>query len=70
MKQLNQISILGIIVAALLTLAPVVANAGNVAWNVSVGGRYGGWRPTAYGPYAGPGWGHGWGTRLARWLGI
>lgn len=61
MKHINQFSILGIAVAALLAFSPVVANAGNVGWNVSVGGGYGGygggWRPAAYGP----GWGHGWG---------
>ena len=60
MKQINQFSILGVILAALLAFAPLAANAGNVGWNVSVGGGYGGWRPAAYGPY-GPGWGHGWG---------
>ncbi len=44
------------ILAALLTYAPLAAQAGNVGWNVSVGGGYGGWRPAA-GPYVGPGWG-------------
>ncbi len=62
MKLINQFSILGITTAALLAFAPMSAQAGNVGWNVSVGGGYGGgygggWRPAAYGP----GWGHGWG---------
>lgn len=58
MKLINQFSILGITTAALLAFAPLSAQAGNVGWNVSVGGGYGGgWRPVAYGP----GWGHGWG---------
>ena len=36
---------------------PVIAQAGNVGWSVSVGGGYGGgWRPAAYGPGYGPGW--------------
>ena len=59
---------LGIALAGLLSLSPMAANAGNVAWNVSVGGGYaggyaggygygGGWRPAAYGP----GWGRGYG---------
>lgn len=61
MKHINQLSILGIAVAALLALSPVAANAGNVGWNVSVGGGYGGgWRPAAYGPGWGNGWGPGW----------
>ena len=61
MKQVNKFSILGVVVATLLAVAPI-ANAGNVGWNVSVGGGYGGgWRPAAYGPYAGTGWNHGWG---------
>jgi hypothetical protein len=61
MKQINQFNILGIVAAVLLAIAPMAAQAGNVGWNVSVGGGYGGgWRPAAYGPYAG-GWGHGWG---------
>ena len=51
--------------AGLLTLAPAVAQAGNVGWAVSVGGGYGGgygggWRPAAYGPSWGGGWGPGW----------
>jgi hypothetical protein len=47
--------------AGLFTLAPVVAQAGNVGWAVSVGGGYGGgWRPAAYGPGWGGGWGPGW----------
>lgn len=41
--------------AGILALAPARAQAGNVAWAVSVGGGYGGgygggWRPAAYGP--------------------
>jgi hypothetical protein len=55
MKQINQFSILGMILAALLTYAPLAAQAGNVGWNVSVSGGYGGQRPA--GPYVGPGWG-------------
>ena len=47
--------------AGLFALAPVVAQAGNVGWAVSVGGGYGGgWRPAAYGPGWGGGWGPGW----------
>ena len=58
MKQVNKFSILGVILASVLMCATAQAQAGNVAWNVSVGGGgYGGWRPVAYGP----GWGHGWG---------
>ncbi len=57
MKQVNKFSILGVILASVLACSAVQAQAGNVAWNVSVGGGYGGWRPVAYGP----GWGHGWG---------
>jgi hypothetical protein len=57
MKQVNKFSILGVILASVLACSSVQAQAGNVAWNVSVGGGYGGWRPAAYGP----GWGHGWG---------
>ncbi len=58
MKQINKFKALGITLATLLMLSPVIAKAGNVGWNVSVGGGYGGgWRPAAYGP----GWGHGWG---------
>ena len=45
MKQINQFSILGMILAALLTYAPLAAQAGNVGWNVSVGGGYGGQQP-------------------------
>jgi hypothetical protein len=63
MKQINKFSILGIasvVLATLLAASPVIAQAGNVGWNVSVGGGYGGgWRPAAYGPYGG-GWGSGW----------
>jgi hypothetical protein len=62
MKQLNKFSILAMICTALLASIPIAANAGNVGWNVSVGGGYGGgWRPAAYGPGYGPGWGAGWG---------
>jgi len=62
MKQLNKFSILAMISTALLASIPIAANAGNVGWNVSVGGGYGGgWRPAAYGPGYGPGWGAGWG---------
>ena len=65
MMKLNKKHIaLGIALAGLLSLSPLAANAGNVAWNVSVGGGYGGgygygggWRPAAYGP----GWGRGYG---------
>jgi len=52
--------------AGILALAPARAQAGNVAWAVSVGGGYGGgygggWRPAAYGPgWGGGGWGPGW----------
>jgi hypothetical protein len=52
--------------AGILALAPAMAQAGNVAWAVSVGGGYGGgygggWRPAAYGPgWGGGGWGPGW----------
>lgn len=60
MKQAHQISILGALLAVFFTCVSAPVQAGNVAWNVSVGGGYGGyggWRPVAYGP----GWGHGWG---------
>lgn len=75
MKQNTKQIALWIALAGLLSLSPVAANAGNVGWNVSVGGggygggyRYGG----AYGggyrygggwrPAAyGPGWGNGYG---------
>lgn len=60
--------VLGIAVAGLISLSPLAANAGNVAWNVSVGGGYaggygygGGWRPAAYGPGWGRGYGYGYG---------
>ncbi len=60
MKHLNKFNILGLALMAVLTFSSVYAQAGNVGWNVSVGGGYGGgWRPAAYGPY-GPGWGPGW----------
>lgn len=61
MKQLNQFSILAITCAVLLASLPVAAQAGNVGWNVSVGGGYGAWRPAAYGPVYGAGYGGGWG---------
>ena len=61
MKLINRFNILGVTLLALLAFASMQAQAGNVGWNVSVGGGYGGgWRPAAYGAY-GPGWGHGWG---------
>jgi hypothetical protein len=60
MKQVNKFSILGIILASVLTCSAAQAQAGNVAWNVSVGGGYGGWRPAAYGPGWGPGWRANW----------
>lgn len=60
MKLINKFSALGIILAALLAFTPMVSSAGNVGWNVSVGGGYGGWRPAAYGTYVGSGWGYGW----------
>lgn len=60
-KQINQFKVLGALVTVLLMSAPMLASAGNVGWNVSVGGGYGGgWRPAAYGSY-GAGWGRGWG---------
>ena len=60
MKHINKFNILGFALLAVLAFASVHAHAGNVGWNVSVGGGYGGgWRPAAYGPY-GPGWGPGW----------
>jgi len=60
MKRINQFSILGLTFFTLLVISPVIAQAGNVGWNVSVGGGYGGgWRPAAYG-YYGSGWGPGW----------
>ena len=62
MKQVNKFSILGVILASVLMCATAQAQAGNVAWNVSVGGGgYGGWRPVAYGPGWGPGWRGNWG---------
>ena len=61
MKQTNKFSILGVFLATLLLASPVIAQAGHVGWNVSVGGGYGGgWRPAAYGPGWGNGWGPGW----------
>ena len=61
MKKINQFSILGVALAALLLASPGIAQAGNVGWNVSVGGGYGGgWRPAAYGPGWGPGWRGNW----------
>ena len=59
MKKIQIQLVLGIAFIGLLSLSPVVANAGNVAWNVSVGGGYaggygygGGWR----GNWAGAGY--------------
>lgn len=64
MKLIQQIKQAALIFLALLGLVaafPVTAQAGNVGWNVSVGGGYGGgWRPAAYGPGWGPGWRGGW----------
>ena len=72
---------LGIALAGLLSLSPMAANAGNVAWNVSVGGGYaggygggygygGGWRPAAYGPGWGRGYGYGYGGGWrGNWVG-
>ena len=40
---------LGIALAGLLSLSPMAANAGNVAWNVSVGGGYAGGYGGGYG---------------------
>lgn len=61
MKHINKFNILGFALLAILAFASVHAHAGNVGWNVSVGGGYGGgWRPAAYGAY-GPGWGRGYG---------
>ena len=55
MKQITKCILL-----ALLLSSTAVAQAGNVGWNVSVGGGYGGgWRPAAYGGY-GPGWRGAW----------
>lgn len=53
-------------IVALLSLHPALAQAGNVALSVSVGGGYpgpygGGWRPAAYGP--------GWGAWGPAWRG-
>ncbi|MEY3799502.1 MAG: hypothetical protein RLZZ406_803 [Pseudomonadota bacterium] len=57
MKKINQFSILGVVLASLLLTSPLIAQAGNIGWNVSVGGGHGGgWRPAAYGPGRGPGW--------------
>lgn len=61
MKQFQKHIAVGLVLASLLSLSPMLAHAGNVAWNVNVGGGYaGGWRPAAYGAY-GPGWGRGYG---------
>ena len=70
---------LGIALAGLLSLSSMAANAGNVAWNVSVGGGYaggygggygGGWRPAAYGPGWGRGYGYGYGGGWrGNWVG-
>ena len=42
MKKIEIHLVFGIIFAGLVGLSPVAANAGNVAWNVSVGGGYAG----------------------------
>jgi len=61
MEKINQFSILGVALASLLLTSPLIAQAGNVGWNVSVGGGYGGgWRPAAYSPGWGPGWRGNW----------
>ena len=59
MKMNRKYLAFGIALAGLLSLSPLAANAGNVAWNVSVGGGYaggygygGGWR----GNWAGAGY--------------
>jgi hypothetical protein len=69
MKKIQIQLVLGVALVGLLGFSPVVANAGNVAWNVSVGGGYaggygygGGWRPAAYGPGWGRGYGYGYGN--------
>jgi hypothetical protein len=54
----KQFSILVAALASFWMLLPAFAQAGNVGWNVSVGG---GWNPAAYGPVWGSGWGPGWG---------
>ena len=65
MKRINKFNILVVALLTLLAASPVIAQAGNVGWNVSVGGGYGGgWRPAAYGAY-GRGWGPGWGGNWA-----
>lgn len=68
MKTNRKYLVFGIALAGLFSLSPLAANAGNVAWNVSVGGGYaggygygGGWRPAAYGPGWGRGYGYGYG---------
>jgi hypothetical protein len=68
MKKIQIHLVFSIVFAGLVGLSPVAANAGNVAWNVSVGGGYaggygygGGWRPAAYGPGWGRGYGYGYG---------
>ena len=82
MKQNKKYIALWIALASLLSLSPLAANAGNVGWNVSVGGGYaggyggygggyrygGGWRPAAYGPGWGNGYGYG-GAWRGNWAG-
>lgn len=79
MMKLNKKYIaLGFALAGLMSLSPLTAIAGNVGWNVSVGGGYGGgyaggyggggWRPAAYGPGWGRGYGYGGGWR-GNWVG-
>ena len=77
MKQNKKHFTLWIALVALLSLSPLAANAGNVGWNVSVGGGGysgygggygGGWRPAAYGPGWGRGYGYGGGWR-GNWAG-
>lgn len=61
MKKISQFKALTMVLFTLLALSPVLANAGNVGWNISVGGGHGGgWRPAVYGPGWGNRWGPGW----------
>jgi hypothetical protein len=64
MNLINKFNTLIIASLVFLAASPVMAHAGNVGWNVSVGGGYGGgWRPLAYGAYGpvrGPGWRGNW----------
>ena len=62
MKQFKKYILLSLVLTGLVAFLPVAAQAGNVGWNVSVGGGYGGgYRPAAYGGYGGyGGYGPGW----------